>query len=723
MCNAMGSIYADPLCFRISSEVSEKCDREEAEWFVKEAANFLRFIASSGIFVKCFWYEGLIPQGPDGTLSVSSVVKKIKGLDGRNLERIQDRTGVIIGIVVNNKAVSFSQSSSADLPQRLIGVRIRCIRRKGISDASKKIQQLLGLAGNYFKREANENNPVQIDSKQSSPVPLPSSSTKRNLPSRNRLSSTIPPLSSSSPLEKQQFSRATEGGYMRMDVPDAYAPPRSSSMHLNSQPEDIYDDDVLHLEASGSPKLLYVYNLPARMPVRILKSVFRKALAEKFSLSYDPVLHAIMASDQSYAILEFASEHVAAACLQLYVEDRSVFDGLKVCLPRFSVITMDRPSVHGGYGMRKSEESHSVHDDGYPIDEYFAHTHESNERSRYVELERRRRKSMPVWEHEIDEERKTLYLTELPPNSSALSIRQLFEDMLLHYIGPPLVSSSGRRLVLDVRIVPTKGCAFVDMATPELVDFMLDLHYQKPEMFDYMKMEIGNKYGNDAREVNYHSDWLAEDARTGRFVPRGRGNLEIDDPLVGYGSLDRTNKRMKNVDYMDDFRDYYTFDVRKHYPKSDPEKTVFAYGLPTNATEKMIYQIFERALCQVGKAALSETIVSDVRIPATRNYCFIVFETQELAHLALRLYAEDRYIFDKIHVRPHVHSQNEERFWNCFKERNQDFKGSLKSIEFAPKKNQSVEDHLKSFGSKSKFQAWKSCSLSSERYVPVPLTH
>jgi hypothetical protein len=40
----------------------------------------------------------------------------------------------------------------------------------------------------------------------------------------------------------------------------------------------------------------------------------------------------------------------------------------------------------------------------------------------------------------------------------------------------------------------------MDMENPELVEFMLDLHFQRLELFDFMKMEIENKYINENKE-------------------------------------------------------------------------------------------------------------------------------------------------------------------------------------------------------------------------------
>jgi len=242
---------SDSLCFRISMETTGTCDYEDAQWFVKQASNFLSLIASQGVYAKCFWYEGPIPRGSDGSPAVSAVVKKIKGHDGKNLERIQERTGVIIGVVLNNKAISVAQSGITDLPHRVIGVRLRCVRMRGVRDASKKIQQLLGLAGNYFLKEtsldARERETADSDSTHGGSPPLPPSAfgVKRNLvPRTGGQCSTTVSLPLYTPFEKQE-GKSREGYLYREVPPDPYPPrgvlcrepPHTEAIH--EEPEDI----------------------------------------------------------------------------------------------------------------------------------------------------------------------------------------------------------------------------------------------------------------------------------------------------------------------------------------------------------------------------------------------------------------------------------------------------------------------------------------------------
>lgn len=65
-------------------------------------------------------------------------------------------------------------------------------------------------------------------------------------------------------------------------------------------------------------------------------------------------------------------------------------------------------------------------------------------------------RGIPWWDDETFEKPNTLYLIELTINAYAQYIRDLFEDILAHYVGTPLLSYVGRKLVLDMRYVCTK---------------------------------------------------------------------------------------------------------------------------------------------------------------------------------------------------------------------------------------------------------------------------
>ncbi|GLJ21624.1 hypothetical protein SUGI_0402350 [Cryptomeria japonica] len=63
----------------------------------------------------------LITSYDNGAPSVSSMIKKIKGHDGKKLDRIQDHIGMITSMVLSDKAISVAQSGNANLPCRGCG--------------------------------------------------------------------------------------------------------------------------------------------------------------------------------------------------------------------------------------------------------------------------------------------------------------------------------------------------------------------------------------------------------------------------------------------------------------------------------------------------------------------------------------------------------------------------------------------------------------------------
>jgi hypothetical protein len=103
---------------------------------------------------------------------------------------------------------------------------------------------------------------------------------------------------------------------------------------------------------------------------------------------------------------------------------------------------------------------------------------------------------------------------------------------------------------------------------------------------------------------------------------------------------------------------------------------------------------------------MHDEIVTEVRMPSS-SYAFIVFTTVELTRLALQLYAQDRDIYDKIQLRPHIDSKMEESFWDCFQEHDHEIRGVPRSIEFSNKNHHRLEDHSSSVGTYSKSQPWE----------------
>jgi hypothetical protein len=62
---------------------------------------------------------------------------------------------------------------------------------------------------------------------------------------------------------------------------------------------------------------LYIYNSLGHILARILKSIFQKVISEKLKISYacEVVIHAMVASNESYAIIQLASEGFISASL------------------------------------------------------------------------------------------------------------------------------------------------------------------------------------------------------------------------------------------------------------------------------------------------------------------------------------------------------------------------------------------------------------------------
>jgi hypothetical protein len=158
-------------------------------------------------------------------------------------------------------------------------------------------------------------------------------------------------------------------------------PPHTEAIH--EEP-----DDISQFEARNTSDLLYIYNFPGHIPVRILKSVFQKVLSEKLELPYtrEVVIHAIVALDESYAIIQLASEGFVSASLQLYSEDKTIFDGLSVGLPRVMISkeTTTRPSYYSG-GVKSLEPISYSCDERYMQKDYFSYSSRRNPEPRFNE--------------------------------------------------------------------------------------------------------------------------------------------------------------------------------------------------------------------------------------------------------------------------------------------------------------------------------------------------
>jgi hypothetical protein len=271
-------------------------------------------------------------------------------------------------------------------------------------------------------------------------------------------------------------------------------------------------------------------------------------------------------------------------------------------------------------------------------------------------------------DHFLDKPRP-LFLSELMRNASAQTIQQLFEDILLTYIAPSLVNSSGKQLVLDVRYVPSRGCAFVDLATPELVDFMLNLHSRRPDVFLNMKMELGRRPlpHSVEDEVDRRLSVRAQDANHGKSQYGSQSHLYRISSATG--SRKNVEKRRSGSynDYFDDSDngdDFSRQGARVKKLRSDPEKTIYADRLPESATDSKIKKIFERVLInrmtREELGIFGDELITEVRHVPSKYCAFVVFASEELTRMVLHLYNQDEDVFDNMRLKPHFHSRLED---------------------------------------------------------------
>lgn len=670
---------------KISMPVSETCEAAEAKWFVDQAADVVKAIASRGVFVKCLWYDGPVQVQPgDGTPSVPAVVKKIKGDDGKNLERVQDVTGVMIGVVLRKGAGSTPRELKS-MPG-FIGLRLKCIRRKGLLEASKQMEALLVYVADHFSKEVAANIADLHCTELISNAESPSShsvSTKDISVSTKDISVSTKDIANSTVKLEGQLDHGYLNSVKLVDQPTPQAHMEDSD--AKEEPEAGFCTELR--ETSSRP--LYVSNLPENVTPKKIKNIFESILKENIDSpvgldkSKDVVLDVRYIPEKFCAFVELANDDILNASLKLYGEDKTVFRGLKVELGlAASPKTMRQSAKEHGTRVHntdrnldrargsfvlsagnKEEELGGRHYAGSSTesDAEFVHDPWSGENGAS--------RSDP-----ISDKPKPLFLTELMRSASALSIKHLFEDIITEYISPSLVSSSGRQLVLDVRHVPSRGCAFVDLATPELVDFMLGLHSRRPDVFFNMKMELGRRpvpysiEGNADRRLNVYSCDAIQAKSQNYGTVSGAQHYRYRS--LSSGSRRKSARRLDVTYYEYDFIDAcdeftrQTTCIRKQ--KSDPEKTLYADRLPENASEGVIRRIFERVLfqhmTQIQLDVLGDQIISEVRYIPVKYCAFIVFATEDITRLALHLYDQDEHIFEKMRLKPHFHSRMEDLY-------------------------------------------------------------
>eukprot|EP00250_Pteridium_aquilinum_P017849 c23805_g2_i1 orf=1426-5607(+) len=649
-----------PLHVKISVLQSEPCDAAEDKWFLDQAATMVKSIASRGVFIKCLWYEGPVQIHPgDGAPSVPVIVKKIKGEDGKNLERMQDETGVMIGVVLRKSGTGGPHDMEPLSRPRFIGLRLKCIRRKGLLEAMKEAEVLLECVADHFSKELATHIATHIVDLQA--PAMHSNESMSNQGSPSALTMATKELFPNMPVKAEGLHDSP--GSCKLDEV-AFSASLQDVDSKTSLPKE--EPEVsLPVEQEEASRPLYVSNLSDHLTPIKIRNIFENVLKEKLEPSADFDCVSELVADVTYTPDKFCASVVLAndgllnAALKLYAEDKTVFQGMNVELgpseqPR--PFSRNRDSVSGEHGkaaiLTKNENESSGRRQGAAdndSDSDWSHD------QWYAENVGTRTGAFPG-------RPRPLFLSELMRNASVPAIKQLFEDIITTYIGPTLVSAGGRQLVLDVRYVPSRGCAFVDLATPELVDFMLDLHSRRPDVFMNMKMELGRK------AVPYSTE---EDGGGRLNIRRDlvHGKSHFNSQAYGYRlSLASRKKPNGSFDLEDSDKgdDLLWLSARMKKQRSDPEKTIYADRLPENPSEGMIRKIFERVLLQKltqeEVEGLGEHMITEVRHIPTKYCAFVVFATEELTRKVLHLYNQDEDAFDSMRLKPHFHSRMEDLY-------------------------------------------------------------
>lgn len=654
-----------PLQVRISMETSEACDAAEAKWFVEQAASIVKSIALRGVYVKCLWYEGPVQIHPgDGAPSVPVIVKKIKGEDGKNLERMQDETGVMIGVVLRKSGVSLSNEAEPMSRPRFIGLRLKCIRRRGLLEASKEVEALLESVAEHFSKELATHIATHIEDLQGEGI-------ANQDPFLNLALSTKELLPNSPVKVDSHLVKSSSGASSKADDATLMAFGDKGSIKLSGTISFSEESKAISaVEPEGASRPLFVSNLPEHISPSKIKSILESVMKEKLGPSSELefaselVVDVKHKPDKCCAFVELANDRFLKAFLKLYAEDKMVFHGLSV---EEGLVPFPRAERQGSFskGAVRNRLENSRNS-------FLARSTEedlSRRQYRKTDNESDSDFSQDVWYADTatrtdyaPEKPRPLYLTELMRNASGPAIKQLFENVINTYIGPSLANSNGKQLVLDVRHVPTRGCAFVDLATPELVEFMLDLHSRRPDVFMNMKMELGRK------AVPYSTD----DDGDRRLSLRTRdGKSQYGYRLTSSGSWKKLEKRTSGayVDYLEDSDkgdDLMRQISRLKKQRSDPEKTIYADRLPESASVGMIKKIFERVLLQnltrEERDAIGEQLITEVRHVPSKYCAFVVFVNEDLTRLVLELYNQDEDVFECMRLKPHFHSRLEDLY-------------------------------------------------------------
>lgn len=717
-------MFSGPVDIKVFLVTEKSTDTNEGKWFVNQAADVLQTLVARGVFTKCLWYQGPVQRySSDHTPSIQGIVKRIKGEDGKNLEKIQEGTGVMIGIVLHGSSKNGTGNSA-----RVIGLRLKGTKKKGIEEATKQAELLLsqvavqvskGTRAKHFGTQDAALLKLKVDF---SNTTSPSSSIltpmhKDVFAAYSPVSpvATISPLGSfKHKLDEPSSTEATYTAAASAPIPVLPEPPTLNGnptpanggdfASQSHQSEDEQQPDkerrLPDLEVKY-PRPLLVGNLPERASASMLRELFEDVLKVKFGLpsSYegvsDMILDVRLSPEKSCAFVEFASDELLLEVLKLYADNKPAFFGLKLELGSMANLnklermflaarteTSSKALEYGGDimdSLKLSRSSSRVGRKGHKSEDHSLRVtalRSSPDSDVGVSQDRRfgGRDGSGSYVRVSGEKPSPLFLTELMRNSSARSLHTLFEDIIKKYINPSLGNFKGRATVMDVRFIPSRGCAFVDLATPELVDFMLDLHTRRPEVFLHMKMEIGRRpvplgHGEEEPVVKRPSHLgrhaLVEESHSYPSGKRARGYFPSTSPPPAR----RNEVADMDHDFTDDYEDEEEDErqpVASRKRRSDPERTVYADRLPDNASEGMIRRIFERVLREnmtdEQREVLGDNIITEVRYVPTKFCAFIVFVAEELTRLVLQLYNQNEEIFKNMRLKPHFHSRMEDLY-------------------------------------------------------------
>ncbi|KAJ7557272.1 hypothetical protein O6H91_05G119600 [Diphasiastrum complanatum] len=704
------------LDVRLSVEASDECDTVEGRWFLDQASEMLRAVAVQGILVRCLWYEGpLHPFSGSEAPTLNAVVMKIKGDQGENLDRIQKITGVIVDLFVEGstktEVIATPRAKSSVARTHVIGLKLKCSRRKSLVEATKQVETLLLQVTDYFTRQMGGSAELApklgaSDRKKSDLLFLAEKETVqpegKESPRLSRRNSYLSKLKDDSKCFGQgaKADRIASGYKEVPSLAAARSQDLTDVLHHDENGRHTIPCRLVNSEAkgacfesrSGASRPLYVSHLPEYASDRMLRAVFENALRDKLVSpnsgvegGSEIVVDVRYVPEKFCAFVEFATDDLLKEALKLYADDKNAFCGLRVELG-LSTNGKGERQVYNGKRTRlewerdidtpqlaKSKSSRKLgvdpHGDKYKL---LRSSSESGDEDKHVPRDEHFRPEQTV------DKPKPLFLTELMRNASSKSIRHLFEEIIRKHTKPSLSSIVHRPLVLDVRHIPSRGCAFVDLATNELVQLLLELHSLRPELFFHMKMELGRRHmpaliGEESDKVwsQRARGLLTEVSRSGRHTYALYGASSPSNRKRAKDSL----RELDYKEYEEDEDEDKQINCSKKRP-SDPEKTVYADHLPENASESTIRKIFERVLLEYmteeQRATLGEELVTEVRYVPSKFCAFIVFSAEDLTHLALHVFHLNEEAFGSMRLKPHFHSRMEDLYKDEFYEPHDD---------------------------------------------------